>query len=78
MAQDRPTDKANPEIVGIDRFKFLAQYHLLMILQGLENPSDELRVMVDDLLNDLSNKFNSIASEITAKSTSPSVKYSCI
>jgi hypothetical protein len=36
--------------------------------QASETPAEELSVMVDDLINDLSNKFNAVAAEITAKS----------
>jgi hypothetical protein len=36
---------------------------------SVDAPAEELGAMIDDLLNDLSNKFTTIASELTAKST---------
>jgi hypothetical protein len=41
---------------------------LTCLSQGQGKPSEELNLMIDDLLNDLSNKFMGVAAEITAKS----------
>ncbi|MCJ1447189.1 MAG: hypothetical protein MMC23_007699 [Stictis urceolatum] len=34
---------------------------------GQQQPAEELNLMIDDLLNDLTSKFTAVASEITAK-----------
>ena len=66
MAQD--STRTNATLQTVRALPVTSLRRFTHFPKGPETPSEELRVMVDDLLNDLSNKFNAVASEITAKS----------